>query len=136
MKASAKTHGWTFAEAHRAAFQGRGVCAGWSESSFNTADDLRIPRKVDGKWEPFNPADWRPYASRQRWFRTPNDAFMTANFHVSQSLLLKTKALSWVQLLLAATYSGAFHPTAEGQAAIAGYKVNGEQLFFPNAVKK
>ncbi len=26
---------------------------------------------------------------------------------------------SWFQLLLASTYSGAFHPTAEGQAAIA-----------------
>jgi hypothetical protein len=32
---------------------------------------------------------------------------------------LKTQALSWVQLLLASIYSGAFHPTAEGQAAIA-----------------
>ena len=59
---------------------------------------------------------------RQRWFRTPNDAFMTGNFHVSQSLLqnvLKTQTFSWVQLLLASIYSGAFHPTAEGQAAIA-----------------
>jgi hypothetical protein len=47
---------------------------------------------------------------------------MTGNFHVSQSLLqnvLKTQAFSWVQLLLASIYSGAFHPTAEGQAAIA-----------------
>ena len=83
---------------------------------------LRLPRKVDGAWQPYNPAEWRAYASRQRWFRTPNDAFMTGNFHVSQSLLqnvLKTQTFSWVQLLLASIYSGAFHPTAEGQAAIA-----------------
>lgn len=122
MKTSAKAHGWTFAEAHRAAFQGRGVCAGWSDSAFNTADDLRIPRKVNGQWEPFNPADWRAYASRQRWFRTPNDAFMTGHFHVPQSLMqtvLKNQGYGWVQLLLASTYSGAFHPTAEGHAAIA-----------------
>ena len=81
------------------------------------ADELRLPRKVNGVWEPYNPSEWRAYASRQRWFRTPNDAFMTGNFHVSQSLLqkaLKTQSLSWVQLLLASVYSGAFHPTAEG----------------------
>ena len=47
---------------------------------------------------------------------------MTGNFHVAQSLLqkvLKTQSFSWVQLLLASIYSGAFHPTAEGHAAIA-----------------
>jgi hypothetical protein len=122
MKASAKTHGWTFAEAHRKDFQGRGVCAGWSDNAFNSADDLRIPRKVDGKWVPYNPADWRAYASRQRWFRTPNDAFMTGNFHVTQSALqtvMKNQGYAWVQLLLASIYSGAFHPTGEGHAAIA-----------------
>ena len=74
------------------------------------------------RWEPYNPSEWRAYAPRQRWFRTPNDAFLTGHFHVSQSLLqnvLKTQTFSWVQLLLASIYSGAFHPTAEGQAAIA-----------------
>jgi hypothetical protein len=47
---------------------------------------------------------------------------MTGNFHVAASLLqkvLKLDTFAWFQLLLAATYSGAFHPTAEGQAAIA-----------------
>jgi hypothetical protein len=122
MKSSAKQFGWTLADAHIAAFRGRGICAGWTDSAFSSADDLRMPRKIDGKWQPFNPADWRPYASRQRWFRTPNDAFMTGNFHVTESLLqtvLKNQGYQWVQLLLAATYSGAFHPTAEGHAAIA-----------------
>jgi hypothetical protein len=120
MKASATLHGWTFADSHRAAFRGRGICASFTDAPWTLADEVRLPRKNQaGVWEPYNPSDWRPYATRQRWFRTPNDAFMTANFHVSQSILLKMKALSWVQLLLAATYSGAFHPTAEGQAAIA-----------------
>ena len=50
------------------------------------ADELRLPRKVDGVWEPYSPADWRAYAPRQRWFRTPNDAFMTGNFHVAAVL--------------------------------------------------
>ena len=123
MKAAARSHGWTFAEAHRRAFLGRGICAGYNANALSSADDLRLPRRsAGGGWEPYNPADFQPYASRQRWFRTPNDAFLTGNFHVSASLMqkvLKLQTLSWFQLLLAATYSGAFHPTAEGHAAIA-----------------
>jgi lysophospholipase L1-like esterase len=118
MKASAKVHGWSFVESHRRTFLGRGLCA----TGAGRDDDLRLPRFVDGRWEPFNPSEWRAYTPRQRWFRTPNDAFMTGNFHVSQSVLqsvMKNQGLEWVQLLLAATYSGAFHPTAEGHAAIA-----------------
>jgi hypothetical protein len=120
--ASARSHGWSLVDGHVREFRGRGLCAGWTDSAFNSADDLRLPRKINGNWEPYNPSDWRAYASRQRWFRTPNDAFMTGNFHVSQSLLqtvLKNQGYEWIQLLLAATYSGAFHPTAEGHAAIA-----------------
>jgi hypothetical protein len=120
--ASARSHGWSLVDAHVREFRGRGLCAGWTDSAFSSADDLRLPRKINGGWEPYNPAEWRAYASRQRWFRTPNDAFMTGNFHVSQSMLqtvLKNQGYEWVQLLLAATYSGAFHPTAEGHAAIA-----------------
>jgi hypothetical protein len=123
MRNSARVHGWTFAEAHRRAFLGRGICAGYKDNALSSADDLRLPRKVaGGGWEPYNPADYQPYASRQRWFRTPNDAFLTGNFHVSASLaqkVLKLQSFSWFQLLLASTYSGAFHPTAEGHAAIA-----------------
>jgi hypothetical protein len=122
MKESARQHQWRFADTHRAAFRGRGLCAGLNALSWSMADELRLPRKIDGAWQPYNPSEWRAYASRQRWIRTPNDAFMTGNFHVSQSLLqnvLKTQTLSWVQPLLASIYSGAFHPTAEGHAAIA-----------------
>ena len=121
MVGSAERFGWTFASEHRDRFIGRGICAGYANHALTLADDLRLPRKVEGRWEPFNPADWRPYAMRQRWFRTPNDAFMTGNFHVSQSILqkvMKLKSFAWFQILLASTYSGAFHPTAEGQAAI------------------
>ena len=122
MRDSSKSHGWTFVHQHRNAFLGRSICAGWSDNAFSSVDDLRIPRWDGEKWVPFNPADWRPYASRQRWFRTPNDAYMTGNFHVSKSVMqnaLPTNTLSWFQVILASLYSGAFHPTAEGQAAIA-----------------
>jgi len=122
MTSNASTHGWTFAEAHRQSFVGHGLCAGYKQVAPAPADDLRLPRMKDGHWDPYNPADFRAYTSRQRWFRTPNDAFMTGNFHVAGSVLqkvLKLETLSWFQILLASTYSGAFHPTAEGQAAIA-----------------
>ena len=122
MRQSAREHGWTFVERHRDQFLGRGICAGWSENALSSVDDLRIPRRVNGDWEPYNPADYQPYASRQRWFRTPNDAFLTGNFHAASGLIqntLKLQSIQWFQLLLAATYSGAFHPTAEGHAAIA-----------------
>jgi hypothetical protein len=122
MRESASTYGWTFVETHRRQFIDRGICSGASGDGARPADELRIPRKINGAWVPYNPADFQPYASRQRWFRTPNDAFMTGNFHVAQSLLqkaMKLDSLAWFQLLLASTYSGAFHPTAEGHAAIA-----------------
>jgi hypothetical protein len=52
---------------------------------------------------------------------------MTANFHVSAGLLMKVLNMdSFVpfELILASTYSGAFHPTAEGDAAIADATVD------------
>lgn len=122
MRASARAHGWTVADRHRQEFLGRGICAGFTDNAFSLADDLRLPRLTENGWHPFNPADYPPYAPRQRWFRTPNDAFLTGNFHVAGSVLqkaLKLETFSWFQLMLAATYSGAFHPTAEGHAAIA-----------------
>ncbi|MGE0055292.1 MAG: hypothetical protein AB7S74_13875 [Hyphomicrobium sp.] len=122
MRESAYTYGWSFVETHRRAFIDRGICSGILGDGTSIADELRLPRKTDGKWFPYNPADYRAYTTRRRWFRTPNDAFMTGNFHVAASLLTKVLKLddfSWFQLLLASTYSGAFHPTAEGQAAIA-----------------
>ena len=122
MQRVAKTYGWSFASRHRYAFAGHSICAGWTDDRAGVADDLRLPRKINEVWVPFNPADYRPYASRTRWFRTPNDAYLTGHFHVSTSLIqtvLKRETLNWFQLLLASTYSGAFHPTAEGQAAMA-----------------
>ena len=122
MRAAAKTYGWTYVEAHRAEFAGHGICASEDGGAADVADDARIPRMVDGAWTPFNPAEFRPYAQRRRWFRTPNDAFMTGNYHIASTVLksvLKLQSIEWFQLVLASTYSGAFHPSSEGQAVIA-----------------
>ncbi|MFA5950462.1 MAG: hypothetical protein WC807_09285 [Hyphomicrobium sp.] len=122
MEQSAKRHDWSFVNAHRKVFVGHGLCAGHVDGTGSLADDLRMPRRHEDRWVPYNPALFQAYAERTRWFRTPNDAFLTGNFHVSGSVLqkvLKLQSLSWFQILLASTYSGAFHPSAEGQAAIA-----------------
>lgn len=122
MEKSVSAHGWTYADAHRKTFVGRGLCAGHTNGLGPLVDDLRMPRRHAGVWEPYNPAHYEPYAARLRWFRTPNDAFLTGNFHAAGSVMekvLKLQSFSWFQVLLAATYSGAFHPTAEGQAAMA-----------------
>ncbi|MDX2309150.1 MAG: hypothetical protein NW216_12985 [Hyphomicrobium sp.] len=122
MKKGARTHGWSFVDAHRAAFRGRGICAGYTDNAFSVADDLRLPRKVNGSWTPYLPTAFRAYVPRQRWFRTPNDAFMTGNFHAAGSVTtqaLAMQSLARFQVVLAATYSGAFHPTAQGHAAMA-----------------
>lgn len=119
---TAKLHSWSFVSGHRQAFVGHGLCAGHTNGLGSIADDLRLPRRQGDVWVPYNPAHFEPYAARQRWFRTPNDAFMTGNFHVAGSVMqsvLKLQSFSWFQVLLASTYSGAFHPSAEGHAAIA-----------------
>ncbi|WP_210186192.1 hypothetical protein [Hyphomicrobium sp. CS1GBMeth3] len=122
MKQSAKAHGWTYADVHRSTFIGRGLCAGHSNGLGPLVDDLRLPRLRNGIWQPYNPVHYQPYAARLRWFRTPNDAFLTGNFHAAGSVMqnvLKLQSFSWFQVLLAATYGGAFHPSAEGHAAMA-----------------
>ena len=122
MKKASRRHGWSFAHRHRRSFAGHSICSGAHKLLPGKADDLRIPKFKDGVWTPFNPADYQPYSSRARWFRTPNDAYLTGHFHVRRTVarkVLENKKLRWFQLLLASTYSGAFHPTAEGQAVIA-----------------
>jgi hypothetical protein len=110
---------WTYIDAFRDEFRSHGLCA---SNGGGPQETLAFPRQVNGAWTPFKPSEYRPYMPRQRWFRTPNDAFLTGHFHVAGSVVqsaLRSESLSWFQLMLASTYSGAFHPTAEGHAAIA-----------------
>jgi hypothetical protein len=77
----------------------------------------RRGRVVDAQvWRPFRPGEWRPYASRSRWFRTPNDVFMTVN---NKASVVEEGALFGILDLSSRGSSGAFHPSAEGHAAIA-----------------
>jgi hypothetical protein len=123
--------GWRVVTGFDDDFRRHGLCA--VREGDPQAESLSVPLWKNGRWRPFPPSAYAPYASRQRWFRTPNDAFMTSNLHArrlanfgvqcslafSSVLALAKKHWRPFQLFLASTYGGAFHPTAEGQARLA-----------------
>jgi lysophospholipase L1-like esterase len=119
MRREAKNLKWTYVEGHRDAFTSHGICAQNEEKKGELPEILALPYKEQGQWQPYNPSEYVPYASRERWFRTPNDAYLTGHLHLSGAIMSKFKKLRPLQVLVAGTYSGAFHPTAEGQAVIA-----------------
>jgi hypothetical protein len=114
--------GWGFVSEHRQKFAGRGVCAGTVNDGGDTLNELLLPRFQNGRWSPFPPSAYRGYASRQRWIRTANDSFLLAHLKVTTDLkrrFFRRRGLGLNDLMEASTFGGAFHPTAEGQAAIA-----------------
>ena len=135
MKELAGDQGWTFAGRvyEDRVFTRHGFCAQISKFASDPAEVLMLPcwgqaeratqtcqSSWSGKikqWRPFNPADQNyPYALRQRWVRTFNDAYMTIN----QKVMTKEGRVD--DLASAQTFSeatGAMHPNAEGQAAMA-----------------
>ncbi len=121
MKASSRRHGWTFVDGYRDQFAAHGFCA-IDPTKQDSTENLDLPRFVNNEWTNYQPSEFMPYASRQRWFRTPNDAYMTGHFHFNNIVsrrLMRYKRSKWFQVVMAGTYSGSFHPTAEGHAAIA-----------------
>lgn len=118
----ARQYGWSFVGQHRQRFAGRGICAGHENGSGKRRDELQLPRWTGQSWSPYPPSAYRPYAPRKRWMRTSNDAFMTAHIDLSSDLRRQRRGSDRYRptdLLKASTFGGAFHPTAEGQAAIA-----------------
>ncbi len=135
MKDLSGDHGWTFAGRVYGdqVFQGHGFCAQRSKFANDPAEILMIPcwGKADrptqtcqsswsGKareWRPYSPITQNyPYALRQRWVRTFNDAYMTVNQKVIDRSG-KIDDQSSAQIFSETT--GAMHPNAEGQAAMA-----------------
>ncbi len=135
MKTLAGDLGWTFAGRvyEDKVFTRHGFCAQSSKFASDPAEVLMIPcwGQADRatqtcqsswsgeikQWRPYNPAEQNyPYALRQRWVRTFNDAYMTIN----QKVVTKDGQID--DKASAQTFSeatGAMHPNAEGQAAMA-----------------
>jgi lysophospholipase L1-like esterase len=125
-------HGWLFAARAYGdrPFRGHGFCARSKAAAGDPAEQLSIPcwsraggtcesswSGKDGVWQPFDPRSENfPYALRQRWVRTFNDAYMTINKKVlDRSGRIDEDGSSAVF----SETTGAMHPTAEGHAAMA-----------------
>lgn len=121
----------TFVDDHQTAFADHGFCArADSDPPFDRECFLPDGKSfndslVEGAAEPLAcgtaVSEFRTYAPRARWIRTPNDAYFAAmTFPEGVSAALHPSNLhdaTWG--LLSAVYGGAIHPTAEGHAAMA-----------------
>jgi len=118
----------TFVDAHQDAFADHGFCA---QSDEDPAFDRECFLPDGGTFEsdlvrastdplicPFRASDFRAYAPRARWIRTPNDSYFTAMTYPYSSMQpANIHDAAWG--VLSAVYGGAVHPTAQGQAAMA-----------------
>jgi lysophospholipase L1-like esterase len=128
-------HGWTFSgRAYEdRPFRGHGFCAQnkarieqptetlimpcWGKAERPTATcSLNLSGK-ERSWRPYDPQnEVYPYALRQRWVRTFNDAYLVVNEKVLDS---NGRIEDEASRRLFSETTGAMHPSAEGQAAMA-----------------
>jgi lysophospholipase L1-like esterase len=125
------TDAMTFVGDHQVAFAEHGFCArAETDPPFDRECFLRDGKSfseslVDGATQPLAcgaaVSEFRVYARRARWIRTPNDSYFAAmTFPEGVSAVLQPASLhdaTWG--VLSAVYGGAIHPTAEGHAAMA-----------------
>ncbi|MCC7346587.1 MAG: hypothetical protein IT538_04245 [Variibacter sp.] len=121
----------TFVDAHQAAFRDHGYCVRadsdpeFDRACFSPKGDSFPKSRVEGAERPLacgrSVKEFRPYASRARWVRTPNDSYFTAmTYPYGLSALMQPVDIHdalWG--VVSAVYGGAVHPTAEGHAAMA-----------------
>ena len=92
------------------------VCAQNPGSSRCAAETAKLPAFPDRFARtasvPYPVAAFRPYQSRERWFRTFNDAYLTTNWQATGAIRDFHNAISTFG-------TSAMHPTAQGYAAIA-----------------
>jgi hypothetical protein len=112
--------GFTLVTDHLAEFNKRGMCARDPKRAFADGIEMRVPRvPLNGtEFKPYSPAADLPYEHHWRLFRSPNDAFMTANTHREGTAIVDMLQPAWAGL-----YSGAIHPTAEAHSIVADHIV-------------
>lgn len=121
----------TLVDAHQAAFLRHGFCARaetdptFDRECFSMRGDSFQRNNVVAIENPMACArsvrEFRPYASRERWIRTPNDSYFAAMTYPDglPSTILPADIHDATWGVLSAVYGGAIHPTAEGHAAMA-----------------
>jgi hypothetical protein len=123
--------GFSFVDGFQPVFARHGLCAlatGDGEAVQAERHRSLMPRWLVGPsigWQVprgngfgpgWDPSDFWPYDPARRWLVTPNDAYLRANtFNDNWPLSDR------FQPLYAATYSGGFHPNAQGHAFMADY---------------
>jgi lysophospholipase L1-like esterase len=119
-----------FVDSHQSAFEMHGVCAtSVSDPAFDNecfrSDGTTFNPISNGLTQPLrcgkDPNEFRPYASRQRWIRTPNDTFLAAMTYPAPVywFLEPNNIHDALWAVLSSVYGGALHPTAEGHAVMA-----------------
>jgi lysophospholipase L1-like esterase len=131
----AEANGWTYAGRAYVdkPFRGHGFCARRRERMSDPAEVLMVPCwgkasrptqscqsgifGVGKGWRPFDPSTENyPYALRQRWVRTFNDAFMVMNQKVVDKFGQTDETATATNF---AETTGGMHPSAEGHASMA-----------------
>jgi len=131
----AEANGWTYAGRayNDQPFKGHGFCAQRKDRADDPAEMLMIPcwgkserptqtcqSGIFGKgtgWKPYDPATQNyPYALRQRWVRSFNDAVMVMNQKVVDKYGSIDEQASQANF---SETTGAMHPSAEGHASMA-----------------
>lgn len=121
----------TFVDSHQAEFTQHGICARspqdpeFDRACFspdgNSFEADPVQAATGPLVCPLRPSEFRPYAPRARWIRTANDSYFTAmTYPRGLPATMQPSNIhdaSWGAM--SAVYGGAFHPSAEGHAAMA-----------------
>lgn len=121
----------TFVDSHQIAFRDHGFCAraetdpAFDRACFSPDGESFEKSPVTGAQQPLvcgvSVKEFRAYARRARWMRTPNDSYFTAmTYPYGLSAIMQPADIHdalWG--VVSAVYGGAIHPTAEGHAAMA-----------------
>lgn len=128
---SPATDSMTFVDAHQAEFANHGICSRSNDDPqfdiecFSSEGKNFESDPVAGATAPLvcsmRPSEFRPYAPRARWIRTANDSYFTAMTYPRglSSTMQPSNIHDATWGAMSAVYGGAFHPSAEGHAAMA-----------------
>jgi hypothetical protein len=128
--ANPDTDRMTFVDSHQAEFADHGICARspadpeFDRQCFSPEGKSFEPDLVASATSPLvcslRPSEFRPYARRARWIRTANDSYFTAmTYPRGLSSMQPSNIHDATWGAMSAVYGGAFHPSAEGHAAMA-----------------
>jgi hypothetical protein len=103
---------WQYIPEILTTFRGHGFCALADREAAGVIPEYTRGGISNNPWDP-DFEHMQPYKSRERWVRSPNDAFVVTNW------LSGTYNLDGFLNLMSAATTSAMHPTAEGNAATA-----------------